>query len=187
MAVRVMPNAWWRLGSIIQPRKLGSATILVSQKRDATRYKNRPPVLHEDWCTDSRPAPVVNAVFLNGTSVVQKPNLDTATSFQDSADCSLVPYKKSKLDHWYYLGDVYMLDCLKDTNWQKRGKEPERKEARKQTKERQETKRREARNLTEKRQGTWQKTGNEPDRKEENMTKGRQEQKGGKEADRREA
>lgn len=48
--------------------------------------------------TDSQPAPVVDAVFLDGAAVVQMRNPGTAKTFQNYADSVFVPYAKSQLE-----------------------------------------------------------------------------------------
>ncbi len=64
--------------------------------------------------TDSQPAPVVDAVFLDGAAVVQMLNPGTAKTFQDYADSVFVPYAKfhfektSRLD---IIWDVYYCLC----------------------------------------------------------------------------
>lgn len=75
--------------------------------------------------TDSQPAPVVDAVFLDGAAVVQMLNPGTAKTFQDYADSIFVPYAKSQLEKTSRLDiiwDVYIPDSLKGTTRQKRGK-----------------------------------------------------------------
>lgn len=75
--------------------------------------------------TDSQPAPVVDAVFLDGAAVVQMLNPSTAKTFQDYADTVFVPNAKSQLDKTSRLDiiwDIYIPDSLKGTTQQKRGK-----------------------------------------------------------------
>ncbi|KAL7373171.1 hypothetical protein ABVT39_000586 [Epinephelus coioides] len=75
--------------------------------------------------TDSKRAPVVDAVFLDGAAVVQMLNPGTAKTFQDYADSFFVPYAKSQLEKTRRLDiiwDVYIPDSLKGTTRQKRAK-----------------------------------------------------------------
>ncbi|KAL7373698.1 hypothetical protein ABVT39_012891 [Epinephelus coioides] len=75
--------------------------------------------------TDSKRAPVVDAVFLDGAAVFQMLNPGTAKTFQDYADSVFVPYAKSQLEKTRCLDiiwDVYIPDSLKGTTRQKRGK-----------------------------------------------------------------
>lgn len=73
----------------------------------------------------SQPAPVVDAVFLDGAAVVQMLKPGTAKTFQDYADRVFLPYVKSHLQKTNRLDivrDCYILDSLKDTTRQRRGK-----------------------------------------------------------------
>lgn len=70
--------------------------------------------------TDSQPAPVIDAVFLDGAAVVQMLNPGTLSRTMNIVSLSSTqnPSLRNELS-WY---DFYIPGSLKGTSWQKRGK-----------------------------------------------------------------